>query len=101
MVKAKTLLQLQRGWNSQSCSNVNHVGKTPVTTSTSVNMAATLCRPICPGNFTPPPADLKSNTSTLPYIRNFCKNTALTPNMPKSVSTWGPLQKPHWKVRRV
>ncbi|XP_049823101.1 latrophilin Cirl isoform X3 [Aethina tumida] len=88
---------LQRGWNSQSCSNVNHVGKTPVTTSTSVNMAATLCRPICPGNFTPPPADLKSNTSTLPYIRNFCKNTALTPNMPKSVSTWGPLQKPHWK----
>ncbi|KAF7278827.1 latrophilin Cirl-like isoform X4 [Rhynchophorus ferrugineus] len=89
---------LQRGWNSQSCTNVNRACRTPVPTSTSANMAATLCRPIRAADTAPPPDLEPPNTSTLPYIRNFCKNSTINPNIPKSVSTWGPLHKPlHWK----
>ncbi|XP_060516330.1 latrophilin Cirl isoform X2 [Cylas formicarius] len=88
---------LHRGWNSQSCTNVNQECRTPVPTSTSANMAATLCRPVRVNDTIPSP-DLEPNTSTLPYIRNFYKNSSVTPNIPKSVSTWGPLHKPlHWK----
>ncbi|XP_018565685.1 latrophilin Cirl isoform X4 [Anoplophora glabripennis] len=88
---------LQRGWNSRSCTNVNRICKTPVPTSTSGNMAATLSRPIR-ATATNPSPDMEPNTSTLPYIRNFYKNSTNNPNIPKSVSTWGPLHKPlHWK----
>lgn len=92
------LLQLQRGWNSRSCSNVNRVAKTPVPTSTSGTMAATLCRP--PPSIPSPPLEAP-NTSTLPYIRNFYNNSSpVISNLTKSASTWGPLHKPlHWKVR--
>jgi len=92
--------QLQRSWNSQSCTNVNRACRTPVPTSTSANMAATLCRPPRPTDSVPLPDPEAPNTSTLPYIRNFYKNSVINPNIPKSVSTWGPLHKPlHWKVR--
>ncbi|KAG5891715.1 hypothetical protein JTB14_016098 [Gonioctena quinquepunctata] len=86
---------LQRDWNSRSCTNVNRLCKTPVNTSTSANMAATLSRPIraIPTPTNPTPDMLETNTSTLPYIRNYSKNCN-NPNIPKSVSTWGPLQKP-------
>ncbi|XP_050519507.1 latrophilin Cirl isoform X1 [Diabrotica virgifera virgifera] len=85
---------LHRDWNSRSCTNVNRVCKTPVPTSTSANMAATLSRPIrtTPTNLIP---DIDSNnTSTLPYFRNFYKISSNNPNIPKSISTWGPLHKP-------
>ncbi|XP_056647117.1 latrophilin Cirl isoform X6 [Diorhabda sublineata] len=85
---------LQRDWNSRSCTNVSRVCKTPVPTSTSANMAATLSRPIrtTPTNLIP---DTESNnTSTLPYSRNFYKISSNNPNIPKSISTWGPLHKP-------
>lgn len=96
----RPLLQLQREWNSRSCTNVNRIGRTPVPTSTSGNTTATLCRPARDGTQTPPPVLEPPNTSTLPYIRNFYKNSTVTPNLPKSASTWGPLHKPlHWKVR--
>lgn len=104
------VLQLQRDWNSRSCTSVNRVGKTIVPTSTSGgNTAATLCRlPIAAGTLTTTinnPRVLDStttNTSTLPYIRNLYKNSTLTPNLHKSASTWGPLHKPlQWKVRSV
>ncbi|XP_045481261.1 latrophilin Cirl isoform X1 [Harmonia axyridis] len=87
---------LQRGWNSRSCSNVNRVAKTPVPTSTSGTMAATLCRP--PPSIPSPPLEAP-NTSTLPYIRNFYNNSSpVISNLTKSASTWGPLHKPlHWK----
>ncbi|XP_019754773.2 latrophilin Cirl isoform X3 [Dendroctonus ponderosae] len=89
---------LQRGWNSQSCTNVNRACRTPVPTSTSANMAATLCRPPRLTDSVPSPDLEAPNTSTLPYIRNFYKNSTVNPNIPKSVSTWGPLHKPlHWK----
>ncbi|XP_064215503.1 latrophilin Cirl isoform X3 [Tribolium castaneum] len=89
---------LQRDWNSRSCSNVNRCGRATVPTSTSGNTAATLCRPPRDGTQTPPPVLEPPNTSTLPYIRNFYKNSTITPNLPKSASTWGPLHKPlHWK----
>jgi hypothetical protein len=89
---------LQREWNSRSCTNVNRIGRTPVPTSTSGNTTATLCRPARDGTQTPPPVLEPPNTSTLPYIRNFYKNSTVTPNLPKSASTWGPLHKPlHWK----
>ncbi|XP_063929323.1 latrophilin Cirl isoform X3 [Zophobas morio] len=89
---------LQREWNSRSCTNVNRIGRTPVPTSTSGTTAATLCRPTRDGTQTPPPVLEPPNTSTLPYIRNFYKNSTITPNLPKSASTWGPLHKPlHWK----
>ncbi|XP_030748603.1 latrophilin Cirl isoform X2 [Sitophilus oryzae] len=89
---------LHRGWNSQSCTNVNRVCRTPVPTSTSANMAATLCRPLRATDIAPSPDLEPPNTSTLPYIRNFYKNATVNPNIPKSVSTWGPLHKPlHWK----
>ncbi|XP_066246898.1 latrophilin Cirl-like isoform X1 [Euwallacea similis] len=89
---------LQRSWNSQSCTNVNRACRTPVPTSTSANMAATLFRPPRPTDSVPSPDLEAPNTSTLPYIRNFYKNSIINPNIPKSVSTWGPLHKPlHWK----
>nr|CAH7756707.1 unnamed protein product [Callosobruchus chinensis] len=45
-----------------------------------------------------PSPDVEPNTSTLPYIRNLSKHAINNPNIPKSVSTWGPLQKSlHWK----
>lgn len=79
---------------------MNRVGKVPVGISTSGPMAATLCRPPRVGVTTPAPNCQNPNTSTLPYIRNFYKNSALNANIPKSASTWGPLHKPlHWKVR--
>lgn len=102
LVKVQILLQLQRGWNTRSCGNVNRMCKINVATSTSANMAATLSHPMRVGNITPTPDNLESNTSTLPYIRNIYKNSTLTSNMPKSISTWGPLHKPlHWKVRSL
>lgn len=81
---------------------MNHVGKSPVSTSTSAGMAATLCRTHRSGAATPPPILEPPNTSTLPYIRNFYKISTQNPNLPKSASTWGPLNKPlHWKVRSI
>lgn len=101
MVKVR-LLQLQRGWNSRSCTSVNRVGKPPAPTSTTGTMAATLSRPPRAGVATPSPIHDPPNTSTLPYIRNFYKNSVPNSNLPKSASTWGPLHKPlHWKVRSV
>ncbi|XP_050314725.1 latrophilin Cirl-like isoform X2 [Anthonomus grandis grandis] len=89
---------LQRGWNSQSCTNVNRACRTPVPTSTSANTAATLSRPPRPTDSVPSPDLEAPNTSTLPYIRNVYKTSSVNPNIPKSVSTWGPLHKPlHWK----
>lgn len=91
-------LQLQRNWNSRSCTSMNRVGKTPVNTSTSVNMAATISRQARTGANTPPPTHDTPNTSTLP-IRNFYKYTNVNSNLPKSASTWGPLNKSlHCKV---
>ncbi|XP_065166417.1 latrophilin Cirl isoform X6 [Atheta coriaria] len=83
---------LQRDWKAQSLTNMNRVGKVspPATT-----MAATLSRqPQRAGDAAVEPP----NTSTLPYIRNFYKQSAVNANLPKSASTWGPLHKPlHWK----
>ncbi|XP_017774015.1 PREDICTED: latrophilin Cirl isoform X3 [Nicrophorus vespilloides] len=82
---------LQRDWNSRSCTSMNRVGKVTVPAST---MAATLCRPQRMGAAVVEPP----NTSTLPYIRNFYKQSAVNANLPKSASTWGPLHNPlHWK----
>ncbi|RZB40519.1 latrophilin Cirl [Asbolus verrucosus] len=84
--------------NHNRLHNVSQQGRTPVPTSTSGTTAATLCRPTRDGTQTPPPVLEPPNTSTLPYIRNFYKNSTITPNLPKSASTWGPLHKPlHWK----
>ncbi|XP_031336260.1 latrophilin Cirl [Photinus pyralis] len=89
---------LQRGWSSRSCNSMNRVGKSPVPTSTSTGMATTLCHTHRPSSTTPPPVLEPPNTSTLPYIRNFYKISTHNPNLPKSASTWGPLNKPlHWK----
>ncbi|CAH1153302.1 unnamed protein product [Phaedon cochleariae] len=86
---------LQREWNSRSCTSVNRACKTPVPTSTSANMAATLSRMIktAPPNPTPDP---EPNTCTLPHIRNFSKVSSNNLNIPKSISTWGPLHKPFY-----
>ncbi|KAJ8953237.1 hypothetical protein NQ318_015817 [Aromia moschata] len=58
------------------------------------------CYSVSPGSgysYKPFP-DTEPNTATLPYIRNLYKNSTNNPNIPKSVSTWGPLHKPlHWK----
>lgn len=99
MVKVcKFYFQLQQSWNSRSLTSV----KTAVPTSTSVSMAATLCHPVKVTTTNHSPENDIPNTSTLPYTRNLSKNNlANNPNLPKSVSTWGPLHKPlHWKVGR-
>ncbi|KAF5284109.1 hypothetical protein FQA39_LY17100 [Lamprigera yunnana] len=89
---------LQRGWSSRSCNSMNRVGKSPVPTSTSTGMATTLCRTHQTGASTPPPILEPPNMTTLPYIRNFYKISTNNPNLPKSASTWGPLNRPlHWK----
>ncbi|XP_025831334.1 latrophilin Cirl-like isoform X2 [Agrilus planipennis] len=89
---------LSRGWNSRSCNNMNRVGKFPALASTSANVAAALCPSSRAGATTPPPIFEPPNTSTLPYIRNFYKCSTQNPNLPKSTSTWGPLNKHlQWK----
>lgn len=81
---------------------MNRVGKSPVLTSNPAGMAATLCHTHRPGSATPPSNLENPNTSTLPYIRNFYKISNHNSNLPKSASTWGPLNKPlHWKVRAI
>lgn len=80
---------------------MNRAGRPFAATSTSGPTAATLSRPTRIVADPIMPDHEPSNTSTLPYIRNFYKtNTNSNSNLPKSVSTWGPLHKPlHWKVR--
>ncbi|XP_022914827.1 latrophilin Cirl isoform X4 [Onthophagus taurus] len=95
---------LQRNWSSRSCTSMSRKGKIFAPTSGSAADASVSPHPLRPTGRGPDassPATLETttpNTSTLPYIRNFYKNSTVNSNISKSVSTWGPLHKPlHWK----